>query len=115
MKFLQKDHYDQCNNSHKAQSFEIGDKAWLYAQAINNKEIKKLRLRWVGVYIIHSRVSENFMLQLEGKILKSPIHQKRLRRFLEGADRPSEEITVEDFSNVPTDLVPQNEYNILYL
>ena len=63
-KFLQKDRYDQRNNSHKAQSFEIGDKVWLYAEAINNKEIKKLRLHWVGVYIIHSRVSENtFMLQ----------------------------------------------------
>ena len=53
------------------------------------------------------------MLQLDGKILKSPVHQKRLRRFLEGANRPSEEITVDDFLNMPTDLIPQNEHTIL--
>ena len=34
---------------------------------------------------------------MNGKILKSPVHQKRLRRFL----------------NIPTNLIPQNEHSIL--
>ena len=65
----------------------------------------------MGVYIIHSRVSEStFMLQLEGK---KPYTSKEIERFIEGADKPSEEIAVDDFLNVPTDLILQNEYNIL--
>lgn len=86
-KFLQKDRYDLRNNLDKAQNFEIGDKVWLYVQAINNNEIKKLRLRWVGVYVIHSKVSENtYMLQLDGKILKSPVHQKVETFFRRGRE-----------------------------
>ena len=42
-KFLQKDCYDQRNNSQKAHNFEIGDRVWLYVEAINNKEIKKTK------------------------------------------------------------------------
>ena len=39
--FLQKDKYDCKNKSDSAHKFEIGDRCWLYIEAINNTEYKK--------------------------------------------------------------------------
>ena len=37
-KFLQKDKYDCKNESDSAHKFEIGDRCWLFVEAINNTE-----------------------------------------------------------------------------
>ena len=113
-KFLQKDKYDCKNKSDSAHKFEIGDRCWLFVEAINNTDIKKIRLKWHGPYVINSRVSDHtFLLQTDDKILKHPVNQRRLRKYTGENEKPTESIETEEFINLPIDMLPTNVQNTL--
>jgi len=98
--------------------YQKNDRVYLYNPAKRAGESDKLKCKWVGPFLIHSKVYDlNYKLQtLEGKIIPKIVHAERLRLVLYGEDEPNDDPVIgnptdneELANNLTMELIPQHQ------
>ena len=89
-----KDRYDK---NVQEETYEIGNKVWLWNPTVQKGNVKKLSSLWHGPFTIIEKCGPvNYRLAVENRRIPSMVHHNRLKPYVDRTLPPTEEVDISD-------------------
>ena len=94
------------------ETYEIGDKVWVFVPSTVKGLTTKLLHRWHGPFRVTGRPgTKTYTLDIQGRRLPLTINKERMKRFFDPQNRPTNIIETDlDNADIPMEYLPEDSF-----